>query len=468
MSHINTSARTGEGASAKSDNITMDKDNDFPLNIPEGADLEQPPEKDPGHGFPDGIFEDLPDLLKSPCDILSEQTEKEVFLVGALGIISGILPKVQGFYDGQIVFPNLFVYILGRYGIGKGALKYALQIGSAVHRFKREHSKRLLAAYKEECISAKDNNQPPPDPPGNKVLFIPADNSKSGIIETLDSNDGEGIIAETEADSLADALSKDYGGFSDTCRKAFHAERISLNRRGGSEYREVEQPRLSIVLTSTPDQYQKLIPNVQNGLFSRFLHYRLSPSREFKNVFDPSKSGYPEYFRQLGETFLGNYTTLKEIPDPIVFDLRPHQKERFLKVFDEWKKEVGEYVSTDLDGTVNRLGLICFRIAMIFTALRNFGHGDYSKTMLCEDVDFDNSLRIVEILKRHAIAVFYDLPNPAISREAAKFETELSDKATDVAKSQLHFKAGKSYADIAEIVLGDRTKKSTVYRWLNR
>ena len=43
MSDNNTSARTWEGASAISDKQTMDKDNDFPINIPEGADLEQPP-----------------------------------------------------------------------------------------------------------------------------------------------------------------------------------------------------------------------------------------------------------------------------------------------------------------------------------------------------------------------------------------------------------------------------------------
>lgn len=441
------------------------------LDIPEGANLEDPPEGEEEENeqrFSSAIFGNLPPLLKDACSQFSESTEKEVFLVSALGIVSGILPNVWGYYDGQIVYPNLFVYNIGAYGIGKGTLKYAQMLGMSIHKQRRETYKAELLQYKEDCASAKENNSVPPDKPGNKILFLPADNSKSGIIQAMDDNNSSGIICETEADSLENAISKDYGGFSDLLRKAFHHERISLSRRGDSEYREVEQPKLSIVLTSTPDQYQKLIPTVQNGLFSRFLHYRLSPSREFKNVFDARKSEYPDYFRKLGDTFKDIYNELQRLENrPIEFDLRDNQKEQFLTVFREWKEEAGEYVSTDLDGTVNRLGLICFRISMIFTALRNFEDGDFSNTLLCSDQDFENALNIVAILKRHAVAVFYQLPNPPVSREAAKYEQELNDKASDVARCQALFKKGKSYAEIANTVLGDAGKKSTVWRWLN-
>ena len=124
---------------------------------------------------------------------------------------------------------------------------------------------------------------------------------------------------------------------------------------------------------------------------------------------------------------------------------------------------MGEYVSTDLDGTVNRLGLICFRLSMILTAVRSFADGDYS-SQLCEDVDFNNAVRIVEVLKRHAIAVFYDLPNPAISREAAAMEKELEDKKQDVGKCLALAKSGKNYAQIANLT---GIPKTTVYRWVN-
>jgi hypothetical protein len=464
----NTNARTGingAGATAKTDSESIDKDNGLP-NIPKGADLENPPKSEGvNSGFPEAVFSNLPDLLKGACEVLTEQTEREVFLVGAFAVISGILPNVRGFYDGQHTSCNLYAYILGQYGTGKGGLKLAYKLAKPIHTKRRELSAKLQAEYRQKCIEAKEAKEEEPENPGNKMAFIPANNSKSGIVENLHDNDGTGIIFETEGDSLAEALKTDFGGFSDILRKAFHHEPISFYRRAGREFREIENPRLSVVLTSTYDQYQKLIPTIQNGLFSRFLHYRLSPCHDFKDVFDGNKRGYPEYFEGLGQTFLDIHTYLETLKEPIDFDLSPHQKDHFLTVFDDWKKEVGEFVSTDLDGTVNRLGLICFRLAMQLTALRNFEQAEYPKAMLCADVDFENALRIVEVLKRHAIAVFYELPNPAVSRAATNTEKELQDKAAKVAMCTRLWDGGKgkSFAQIATIV---DEPKSTVYRWL--
>ena len=458
-------------ANAQTDGEAMAETQSLPFHIPQGASLQNPPQPETktAQGFPEAVFNDLPDVLRNACEVLTEQTEREVFLVGAFAVISGILPNVQGFYDGAFTYPNLFAFIVGQYGGGKGSLRLARKIAQPIHAKKRELSKRLQEEYKAAVIEAKDLKQVEPIKPGNKMLFIPINNSKSGLIENLADNDGCGIVVESEADTFTEAVNSDHGGFSDLTRKAFHNEDISMNRRTNGEFREIENPRLSLLLTATPDQLQKLIPNIQNGLFSRFIYLRLTPNREFKDVFDPAKKAYTKHFDDLGQTFLKYYEVLEKYEtDPIIFDLRDSQKAHFLTVFKDWKKEVGEYVSTDLDGTVNRLGIICFRLAMILTSLRNFEQADYSKTMLCEDLDFYNSLRIIEILKRHAIAVFYDLPNPATSRDAAKYETELSGKMAEVAQCKLLKDGGMSYAEIATKVLGDKNQKSKVWQWLNR
>lgn len=208
-----TNARTEgneAGANAKTDGEMMGKDiTDFPINIPENADLEQPPifEANETHGFPDLVFDNLPDLFKNACAILTEQTEREVFLIGAIGVASGLLPNVRGFYDGQYTACNLYCYVLGQYGTGKGGLKLAYQIGKAVHARRKEISAELQAKYKQDCIEAKENKEPEPANPGSKLLFIPANNSKSGFVELLHDNDGRGILFETEGDITPPHLS---------------------------------------------------------------------------------------------------------------------------------------------------------------------------------------------------------------------------------------------------------------------
>jgi len=86
-------------------------------------------------------------MLKKPCDFLVDETEKEVFLIGAIGVISGLLPNIKGLYSGKWIAPNLFVYVLAGYGGGKGSLDYARALGKQIHQFKREEAQNLINEY---------------------------------------------------------------------------------------------------------------------------------------------------------------------------------------------------------------------------------------------------------------------------------------------------------------------------------
>ena len=175
----NRSGTERADADAKTDSEKSHKNAPAPIEIPHGADLENPPPPVAQKlaGFSDDIFNNLPDLLKNACLVLKEQAEKEVFLIGALGVISGLLPNVWGFYDTQFYGCNLYVYLLGAYGTGKGGLNLAQRLGMAVHIHLKELSALMQAKYKQDCFDAKDSKQPEPDKPGHKMLFIPADNS---------------------------------------------------------------------------------------------------------------------------------------------------------------------------------------------------------------------------------------------------------------------------------------------------
>ncbi len=65
-------------------------------------------------GLPNTVFENLPWMLKMGCDVLTDPTDREVFFVGALAVASGLLPNVEGSYDGQFYTPHLYVYVLGK------------------------------------------------------------------------------------------------------------------------------------------------------------------------------------------------------------------------------------------------------------------------------------------------------------------------------------------------------------------
>ena len=62
------------------------------------------------------------------------------------------------------------------------------------------------------------------------MLYIPANNSSSGMFQLLYDNKGKGLIFETEGDTLAQSFKSDYGNYSDGFRKAFLHETVSYFR----------------------------------------------------------------------------------------------------------------------------------------------------------------------------------------------------------------------------------------------
>ena len=429
--------------------------------------------------FSKEIYDALPTSLQQASNQLTTNTEREVFIVGALGVSSGLMPNILGHYDGRYIGTNLYAYILAPYGTGKGGLENARLLGAAVHQAKRDdYTLRTEAFYqkqqqyekdKKAYQKNKDTEASPPVPPKSPpqlMLFIPANNSKSGLYQNLTENKERGIMIETEGDTLADAVKQDYAGFTDLLRNAFHHERCTFFRRGnGGEYVEVTRPFISLVLSSTFDQLKALIPTPENGLFSRFMFYEMKGTVEFRNVFDKRKRNYADYFDLMGKAFKKMYDYLDALEKPLYFDLTENQQSQFVQKFRAWKKELHEYVTKDLDGTVNRLGLICFRVAMVFTVLRAFDTDQKEGPFVCSDTDFENALRIVETLKIHAVRVYNKLPKSAIPADADSADEDEEKTKQKRACRKLFAEGMTNCREISIKVFGNESKKTTVYRW---
>lgn len=456
------------------------------LNIPIGSDLNQEETKVEPITFeqiPDNVFDTLPDFLIELTDLFSDRNERDTFFISALAIISGILPDITSIYDGKTIGANLYVFIVAKYGVGKGIMSFAQDLGTVIHSKKLEASKVNFIEYKKDqsrykkdlknyLANSKSNPylEPPTEPeePAQEMLFIPANNSSSGMYKNLRDNNGAGIIAESEGDTLAISLKTDYGNFSDVLRKAFHHERLSLNRKTESEYIEILNPSLSTLLTSTFDQLLKLIPSIENGLFSRLIFHTISRNPNFENPFDPRKSERKKHIQAAASQLSELYDLLNSGLKPIVFELTTEQQKAMVKHFQGVKDELAEYVSEDLDGTTHRLGVIAIRVAMILATLREVSDGTIgvNDKIICDDTDFKNALLLSDVFKRNALKMYYTLQadlEQKVETVTAKDEQRIADKKECLRLYSL----GQHYREIALTVLGSKKKSSTVYRWIN-
>lgn len=361
--------------------------------------------------FSQDIKDTLPSLLAQIVSKANSPEDADLLLLGSLTVFSACLPNIFGNYGGREVFPNLFLFVTAQASAGKGRLTLCRHLVQPIH----DNLKQLYAAEMEEYkrlqneyVQDKKNNEPPQEPP-IKTLLIPANSSATSVYQVLNDNSGIGLMFETEGDTLANTFKSDYGNFSDGFRKAFHHEMISYTRRKDREFVELAKPRLSALLSGTPRQILSLIPDAENGLFSRFIFYCMNVRLEWLNVFADNEETLDQHFEQLGKQFFDLYNILKA-SQSIRFALSSQQQEQFNSFFAQVQKEYSNLFGLDIVASVRRLGLITFRIAMILTSLRVIDGKEPSNLIVCDDSDYQTAITMARVLFQHTAKVFGSLP----------------------------------------------------------
>lgn len=369
--------------------------------------------------IPESVYKNLPPILKQGAEAFKEQREKDTFLTGALTILSGCMPNVTGVYAGRVVYPNLFAFILAPAASGKGALQSSKELADKYHSEtlknsfdKQKEFESKMAEFKRAQKFKKKEEEVQeeiPEEPPFKVVFIPANASNSSVIQHLQKNEGKGIVCETEADTMGQAFKNDWGSYSDLLRKAFHHEKISISRKTNNEYFEINNPQLAVALSGTPKQVYNIISSAEDGLFSRFIFYIFKTDSKW---IDPSPYGnninLTDHFAKLSNAVYEMVLFLEDGKTEI--HLSKEQWDKFNPTFEEYLSQISAFVSEDAQSIVKRLGLVLYRLCMIFTTIRKYQAQEHATEIQCLDEDFETAMQLIKVYLRHNILMFENLP----------------------------------------------------------
>ena len=373
--------------------------------------------------FSQAVKKDLPTIMQRIIADSVSDVDADILILGSLTVFSACIPNVYGMYDCREVFANLFLFVTARASAGKGRLSLCRHLAAPLHQALREKYKKQMKKYEAAqvayVVNRKNSLEVPPKEPPFLTLFVPANSTATVVYQTLAQNNGVGLLFETEGDTLANAFNSDLGNYSDGFRKAFHHETISYLRKKDHEYVEIVKPKFSAVLSGTPQQIFNLIPDAENGLFSRFIFYVMETELVWHNMF-ASHDGTTadEKFKEIGRDF---FTFLKKFPKrPVQFTLSRSQMDQFNAYFEATQLRFAQLLGDEIVATVRRLGLILFRFTMILTVLRRIDDapksaksGEKDLRLVCSDDDFATALTMVKVLLLHSAAVFQSLPrNP--------------------------------------------------------
>lgn len=393
--------------------------------------------------FSGEIKQYLPDFLQQVVAKSNSPEDADLLLLGSITAISACLPNVYGIYAEREIFPNLFLFVTAQASAGKGRLTLCRKLVEPIHRQLREINKAEYEDYKrkqaEYVANKKDPDAEQPEEPPLRTLFIPANSSATAVFQILNDNKGVGLMFETEGDTLAQTFKSEHGNYSDGFRKAFHHETISYNRRKDREFVELNVPKLSTVLSGTPRQIQTLIPDAENGLFSRFIFYCMNVHLVWNDVFLHSDTEtLDSFFERLGNQFFDLYKFLQQ-SQTIRFSFTKKQQTQFNNFFNDVQRNYADCFGLDIVASIRRLGLIAFRVSMILSTLRVFEHGSLScgegggrgSLMVCTDEDFQSTMTMIKTLLIHTSKVYQDLIPPVNTAPSSSQPTKTRQRFCD-------------------------------------
>lgn len=345
----------------------------------------------------------------------------DMLLFGSIIALSAVMPNVCGIYGRKRVYANLFGFVAAPPASSKGKLTDVVRIIQPIQDEIRATNEQEQFTYQEQLAAYKaagDRSALPPAPPRYRTLKIAANASSTAVYQTLSDNDGCGLTFETEGDTLAMMMKSDFGNYSDGLRKAFHHESIAYLRRKDNEHVDITHPRWSVLLSGTYGQISSLIPNPENGLFSRFPFYCLPRTYDWIDVFSAAEDTLENLFWGLGRRYLPLYHVLKARTTELQFILSPEQQLTFNAHFSDIQHEYVALYGDDLVASVRRQALIAYRIMMILSIARFVDSPDelaYTDTFTCTNDDFQVALQMIDVLLQHTAFVFAHCLTPVES-----------------------------------------------------
>ena len=340
--------------------------------------------------LPSEVFDKLPELLKKGCGALKDVQERDMFLTSALSVLGGCLPAVDGVYDGRLYSPNLFFFMVDPIDNGRSAMRFAKSLVTS------DTTRKVEKNGKQSERSNAEN------------LFIPGHLSLADLVFNLNHNEGSGILFEPEVHFSDENLRKERSDYADFLDISFYHEPYCFGRKSSKDYVEIKRPKLSIAFSGRLGQLEKLIPSGENFLFSRFMFYAFEPETLWRDV---SPDAYGQdlqfFYSDLSEEVSEMIHFLKS--NRTEFTLSKNQwitmNETFQKIADETSLMFGK----EAKAIVHVMGVNCFRIAMILSAIRKFQEKRTEVELVCSDEDFQVAILLAETYLSHGFFVYEQL-----------------------------------------------------------
>lgn len=369
--------------------------------------------------FANRILKDMAEFIQLALAPIKNKDDKDMMLLTLLVVLASSFGKsIRSMYNGEWIFCNLYLMVVGSAGSRKGIMKWLRYLVNVIHYNYHELYRQKKELYNVQQQKLKNGEKIPVEDiieePKHMMHIIPSNSSSAAMYQALQTMGGVGLIFDTEIDTLCTVFKQDWGNFSELLRKMFHSEPIEIYRKTNNECYTIEEPAASLVLSGTYGQFTKLIYSVDDGLFSRFIFFNKQAKLEWENIMvaKDDEQDAKEYYRNLGVALFNFFVKLQQQPEPITFKLTESQTKKFNSFFSTLHSTYLSVEGEPIHASIVRHAHIAYRIMMVLSLSRYIlKEGDIPKVIICDNKDFKSALAITESIVQH-MALFYEEITP--------------------------------------------------------
>lgn len=406
----------------------------------------------------------LPVPLRDLMPLATTESERDMLLLSALAGAGCAMPHYYALHgpNAKRYYPNLLLFIEARAAQGKSIASI---------------SRKLLMPL------AKRGH-----------FFLSADSTHAAFVDHLANQGGRGFCYESEGSVITDVWRRNCSGYNALLRKAAEHEDYTLSRKTSGDI-TITEPRLSMVITGTFDQYRALVPSAANGLFSRIIPLVIRDQTEFRqdiflSTFDAvqQRSGEepsPEQPYATATRLMQLYDALAALEEPIRFTFTREQAADLGHAFYTQSQPLIQTLGGNFHQSVARTAVHTLRIVMILTMLRNmdniitddsdhplpllgkgYGEAGGKGLLVCSDEDYRTARLIGTKLLLHAADAYAQIGadlQDAIPRTRFSLQQQ-----TFLAQLPMEFSKAECEESASETGISPRTVRYWLESWVTR
>jgi hypothetical protein len=373
--------------------------------------------------IPDEVFLNLPAPIAEAVNQYDTLEEKSIALLSTITASASGLNGIRFPLRHNDYYLNLYLIIIGPPASNKSIALHARKILEKISIRNESNYKANKTRYKEflkqkQHAKKTATNNPTIDDsslnyrdleieatePKPKYAILPGDISSSALINLIDKNDGNGIIFDSEAQTILNAFKQEWGSnVATVLLKSFGNEPVELMRASLDSMISIPKPKLSVLLTGNPEHLNGLVKTITNGLYSRFCVFRTQKT-SWKDV-NPEENA---------KNYLNGYVRLSVLVDEISlklesdlsveFQLSLDQIDHYNHFFRTLNEMLSEHIDKDFSSIVMRMAVVFYRICAVLTAIRN--ENNLTAKLVCSNDDFQNAIHVCATLLKHSVFTF--------------------------------------------------------------